>query len=114
MCIQTECRVGESAHHGCDFLNAASGTGEGIEALEAEESVENVDRLVEGLGGRPSVLGDEPPDDDTKALPPPFFSCPHNLLKVRIECGQSSEPTHHEPIGVPEATEDCYVFIQRV
>ncbi len=36
------------------------------------------------------------------------------MLKIRVEGGQSSEATHHEPIGVPEATEDGNVFIQSV
>jgi hypothetical protein len=112
--VQPERRVGELAHHGCDFLNAARGTGEGIEALEAEKGVENIDRLVKCLGGRSSILLDEPPDDDTQALPPPFVSCPHDLLKVRIECSQGSQPARHESIGVPEATEDGYEFIQSV
>src|SRR5262249_46037009 len=110
--VQTDCRVGESAHHGCDFLNGARGTSQGIKALEAEEGIENVDRLVECSRGRLSVLLDEPPNDDTQTLPPPFVSRPHHLLKVRIQCGQSSQPASHEPIRVPEATEDSYVFIQ--
>ena len=104
--------MGESAHYGRNFLNGACGTGQGIEALEAEESIENVDRLVECPGGRLSVLLDETPNDDTQALPPPFVSCPHHLLEVRIECGQRSQSARHEPIRVPEATEDGYVFVQ--
>src|SRR5207247_4810435 len=54
------------------------------------------------------------PDDDTKALPPPFAACPHHLLEVQVECGQGSESAHHEPISVPEATEDRDVFSQRI
>jgi hypothetical protein len=67
--VQPKRRVGESAYHGRDFLKAACGAGQGIEAPEAEESVENFDHLVECLGGRSSVLLDEPPDYDTQSLP---------------------------------------------
>src|SRR5438445_261175 len=106
--------MGEPTHHRRNFLNAASRTGEGIEALEADQSVENINRLLDCLGSWSSMLLDKPPDDNTKALPPPLVSCPYHLLKIRVECGQGSESASHEPVGVPETAEDCDVFVQRV
>src|SRR6266566_387397 len=111
---QAECRADELLHHGHDFLKVASGASEGIETLEADQGVEDIDRLIEGRRGWPSILLNEPPDNDTKAPSPPFVSCPHHLLEVRIECSQSPESTSHEPVGVPEATEDRDVLGQRV
>ena len=46
--VQIECRVGELLHHRYDFLNAASGASEGIETLEADQGIEDIDHLVEG------------------------------------------------------------------
>jgi len=106
--------MGEPTHHGRDFLNATGRTGEGIEALEADQGVENVNRLLECLGGWSSMLLDKSPDDDTKTLPSPLVSRPYHLLKIRVERGQGSESASHESVGVPETAEDCNVFVQRV
>src|SRR5437870_4909033 len=93
---QTERRAREPLHHGSDFLKAARGACEGIETLEADQSVEDVNHLIEGLRGWPPIFFNEAPDDDTKASPPPFVPCPHHLLEVRIECSQSPESTRHK------------------
>src|SRR5947209_7062241 len=60
------------------------------------------------------MLLDKPLDDDSQALATSFIARSHHLLEVWIERCQSAEATSHEPIGVPEATEDRDVFIQRV
>ncbi len=112
--MQTKRRTGKPLHHGRDFLNTTRGAGEGVETFEADQGEEDIDRLIKGFRSRSSVLLDEPLDDDTKTLPSPFVSCPYHVFKIRVEGSQSSEPTHHEPIGVPEATEDGNVFIQSV
>jgi choline dehydrogenase-like flavoprotein len=88
--VQTECSSGEPLHHGYNLFNAAHGTGESIEALKADQRVEDVDRLVKCLSGRSSVLLDEPLANDTQAMPSPLVACLYHLLKVRIECGKTA------------------------
>jgi len=112
--VQPNRRTGKLLHHRRDFLNTTRGASEGVEKLEADQGEEDIDHLIDGFRTRSSVLLGEPPDDDTNTLSSPFVSCPYHVFKIRVEGGQSSEPTHHEPIGVPEATEDVNVFIQRV
>lgn len=112
--VQAKCRTREPLHHGRDFLNTTRGASEGVETLEADQGEEDIDRLIEGFRSRSSVLLSKPLNNDTKTLPSPFVSCPYHMLKIWIEGRQSSEPTHHEPIGAPEATEDGNVFIQRI
>src|SRR5947209_7509131 len=96
--VQTRYRARKSLHHRRDLLEAARRTGQGIETLEAEESVEHIDRLVDCLGDWSAMLIAKSLDDDTKAFPPPFVARPYHLLKIRVECGQGPEPAHHEPI----------------
>jgi hypothetical protein len=72
--VQRECRSGEPLHHGYNLFNAACGTGEYIEALEADQHVEGVDRLVKCLRGRSFVRLDEPLANDTQAMPSPFIA----------------------------------------
>jgi hypothetical protein len=93
--VQAKCRTGEPLHYGDDFFKAASGASEGIEALEADQGIEDIDRLVECLGCLSLVLLGKSLDDDTKTLSPPFVACSDHLLKVRIECSQTAEPTRH-------------------
>ena len=112
--VQTRYRARKSLHHRRDLLEAARRTGQGIEALETEQSVEHIDRLVDCLGDRLPMLLTKSLDNDTKALPPPFVTRPYHLLEVRIKCSQGPEPAHHEPIGVPETTEDGDVGVQGI
>jgi len=88
--VQTECSSGEPLHHGYNLFNAAHGTGESIEALKADQRVEDVDHLVKCLCGRSSILLDEPLANDTQAMPSPLVACLYHLLKVRIECGKTA------------------------
>ncbi len=60
------------------------------------------------------MLFDEPPDNDTQALPPPFVACSYHLLEVRIECGQTAKPAQNAPVELPEATKDSDVLVQDV
>jgi hypothetical protein len=112
--VQPNRRTGKLLHHGRDFLNTTCGASEGVETLKADQGEEDIDRLIEGFRSRLSVLLEEPRDDDTKTLPSPFVSCLYHVFKIRVEGGQSSEPAHHKPIGVPKATKDANVFIQSV
>src|SRR5439155_13608625 len=94
--------------------STAGGTGKMIEALETDEGVEDVDGLIDGLGSGSSVLLGNASDDDTKTVSPPFISRSYDLLEIGVECGQTTEPPCHEPVGFPETTEDGDVFGQGV
>ena len=87
LCIQIEGCVGKSMYDRRDFLSTAGGTGKVIEALETDEGVEDVDGLIDGLGGGSSVLLGNAPDDDTKTVPPPFISRSYYLLEIGVEGG---------------------------
>jgi 2-polyprenyl-6-methoxyphenol hydroxylase-like FAD-dependent oxidoreductase len=87
---QTKCSSGEPLHHGYNLFNAAHGAGESIEALKADQRVEDVDHLVKCLCGRSVVLLDKPLANDTQAMSSPFVACLYHLLKVRIECGKTA------------------------
>src|SRR5262245_6845588 len=97
-------------HHGHNFLQAALRPGQRIKGFKAEQCKERVNNLVESLSRRKHVLLDEPLHDHAYPLSSPFVSCPYHLLKIWIEGRQGSQPAHHEPIRVPEATEDSNVF----
>ena len=79
--------MGESMYYRRDFLNTAGGTGKEIEALEADQGVEDIDGLIDCLGGWVSVFLGNALDDDTKTFPPPFISSSYHLLKVGVEGG---------------------------
>jgi hypothetical protein len=87
LCIQIEGCVGESMHDRRDFLSTVGGTGKEIEALETDEGVEDIDGLIDGLGGGSPVLLGDAPDDDTKTVPPPFISRSYDLLEIGVEGG---------------------------
>ena len=102
----------ESAYERNNVFKTTRGASEGLEILKAEQSVEDIDHLVECFRIWMSTLFNNPLNEDTQALSPSFVPCPYHLLKVRVECGQPPEPTRHEPVGIPEATEDPDVVIQ--
>ena len=112
--IQTEYRPSAPLHHRGHLLKTPRGTSKGIEALEADQGVQHIDRLVEGCFDRACVLAGQPPDENLQTLSSPVIPCPYHLLEVWVECGQGSESTRDEPISVPEPTEDCDVSVQGI
>src|SRR6266568_1880957 len=107
---QAECRADELLHHGHDFLKVASGASEGIETLEADQGVEDIDRLIEGRRGWPSILLNEPPDNDTKAPAPPAGTRPGHRVEGRMQGRHSTESRSSEPVRGPQGTGDREVL----
>ena len=97
-----------------NLLQAARGSGQRIKGLKAAQSEEHINGLIKRRVSRKDLLLDQPLGDRAYSLPSPFVSCPYHLLKIRIEGSQSPEPTHHESVHVPEATEYQQVLIQHV
>ena len=56
----------------------------------------------------------EPLSNRADSSPPPFVSCPYHLLKIRVEGRQRPQPAHHEPVHLPEVTEDQQILPQCV